>query len=144
VRVAVRLFARYREATGRQRLDVELPESGTVETAWAAVTTSYPELARYRPFTLFAIGQEYVEPDHVLRPGDELCLFPPVSGGSPAWSELRRAYDATRVQAPRGAAQRRPGGPVPMAENEAEPPPEQTAPGRGIANVPSPAMAVRC
>ena len=79
--MAVRFFARYREATGRQWLEVELPEGGTVETAWAAVVARHPELARYRPFTLFAIGNDYVEPDHPLRPGDELCLFPPVSGG---------------------------------------------------------------
>jgi molybdopterin converting factor small subunit len=81
VRVGVRLFARYREATGRERLEVEVPESGTVETAWAAVVDRYPALSQYRPFTLFAIGTEYVTSDHGLRPGDELCLFPPVSGG---------------------------------------------------------------
>ena len=81
MRVGVRLFARYREAAGRERLEVDLPDGGTVETAWAAVTGHYPELLPYRPFTLFAVGHEYVQPDHLLRPGDELCLFPPVSGG---------------------------------------------------------------
>ena len=79
--MAVRFFARYREATGRQRLELELPDGGTVEAAWAAVVSRHPELARYRPFTLFAIGNDYVDPDQTLRPGDEVCLFPPVSGG---------------------------------------------------------------
>ncbi len=82
MRVRVRLFARYREATGRERLDLDLPEDGTVESAWTAVVHRHPELEPYRPFTLFAIGHDYVEPDHPLRPDDELCLFPPVSGGS--------------------------------------------------------------
>ncbi len=82
MRVAVRFFARYREATGRQRLEVDLPEGGTVEAAWAAVVDRHPALSQYRPFTLFAIGNDYVQPDHPLKPGDELCLFPPVSGGS--------------------------------------------------------------
>jgi molybdopterin converting factor subunit 1 len=82
VKVGVRLFARYREATGRQRLEVELPEGGTVEAAWQAVVDRHPELSRYRPFTLFAVGHEYVQPDQTLHPGDELCLFPPVSGGA--------------------------------------------------------------
>src|SRR5438552_2254767 len=40
------------------------------------------ELARYRPYTLFAVGHEYVTPTHRLRPDDELSLFPPVSGGA--------------------------------------------------------------
>jgi molybdopterin synthase catalytic subunit/molybdopterin converting factor small subunit len=81
VRVGVRLFARYREAAGRERIEVELPEGGTVEGAWAAVVDRLPELARYRPFTLFAVDQDYVPADHRLAAGDELCLFPPVSGG---------------------------------------------------------------
>jgi molybdopterin converting factor subunit 1 len=82
VRVEVRLFARYREATGRQRLEVDVPDGGTVESAWQAVVARHPELGQYRPFTLFAIGHDYVQPDHALSPGDELSLFPPVSGGS--------------------------------------------------------------
>ena len=82
MRVRVRLFARYRETLGRERLEVDLPEDGTVECAWSAVADRHPELAPYRPFTLFAVGQDYVSPDHRLRPDDELCLFPPVSGGA--------------------------------------------------------------
>jgi MoaE-MoaD fusion protein len=82
VRVRVRLFARYREALGREQLEVDLPEDGTVESAWSVVADRHPELAPYRPFTLFAVGQDYVSPDHRLRPDDELCLFPPVSGGA--------------------------------------------------------------
>jgi MoaE-MoaD fusion protein len=82
VRIGVRLFARYREAAGRERLEVELPEGGTVEAAWSAVVDRHPQLRPYRPFTLFAVGDEYVDPQHRLAPSDELCLFPPVSGGS--------------------------------------------------------------
>jgi molybdopterin converting factor subunit 1 len=84
MRVRVRLFARYREATGQERVDVELPDGGTVETAWTAMVERHPELARYRPYTLFAVGHDYVEGNHPLHPDDELCLFPPVSGGSAA------------------------------------------------------------
>ena len=84
MRVAVRLFARYREAAGRERFEIELPEDGTVEAAWSAVADHHPELRRYRPYTVFAVGHDYVSPEHRLRPGDELCLFPPVSGGSDA------------------------------------------------------------
>ena len=82
MRVRVRLFARYREATGRERLDLELPEGGTVETAWSALVGRHPELAPYRPFTLFAVGHDYVQAEHPLREEDELCFFPPVSGGA--------------------------------------------------------------
>jgi MoaE-MoaD fusion protein len=86
VRVRVHLFARYREATGQQQVDLDIPEGGTVDAAWSAVVARHPQLAEYRPFTLFAVGHDYVEHDHRLKAGDELCLFPPVSGGSDAAS----------------------------------------------------------
>lgn len=82
MKVQVRFFALYREAAGRDHVELELAEGGTVEAAWAAVAERYPVLRPYRPHTLFAVGQDYVAPEHPLRPGDEVCLFPPVSGGS--------------------------------------------------------------
>ena len=94
MRVRVLLFARYRETTGRERVDVDLPDGGTVETAWKAMVERHPELARYRPYTLFAVGHDYVEADHRLRPDDELCFFPPVSGGSaPSTGDVYRVVD---------------------------------------------------
>ena len=82
MKVAVRLFARYREAAGRDHVELDLPEGGTVESAWEAVVSRFPVLQPYRPFTLFALGTDYVTPTHPLRAGDELCFFPPVSGGA--------------------------------------------------------------
>ncbi|HEU5195416.1 MAG TPA: molybdenum cofactor biosynthesis protein MoaE [Methylomirabilota bacterium] len=82
MRVRVHLFARYREAAGQEQVDLDLPEGGTVEAAWKAVVTRHPQLEQYRDYTLFAVGHDYVEADHTLKPGDELLLFPPVSGGS--------------------------------------------------------------
>jgi molybdopterin synthase catalytic subunit/molybdopterin converting factor small subunit len=82
MKVLVRLFARYREAAGRDSLDLELPDGGTVERAWEAVAHQLPALQPYRPFTLFALRNDYVDADHPLGDGDELCLFPPVSGGA--------------------------------------------------------------
>jgi molybdopterin converting factor subunit 1 len=81
MRVPVVLFARYREATGRDRLEVEIPDGSTVEAVWAALTVAHPVLVRYRPHTLFAVGTEYVTGDRPLLEGEELACFPPVSGG---------------------------------------------------------------
>ena len=82
MKVLVRLFARYREEAGRDSLDLELPEGDTVERAWEAVTAQLPVLQPYRPYTLFALRNDYVPAEHPLGDGDELCLFPPVSGGA--------------------------------------------------------------
>ena len=39
MRIPVALFARYREAVGRGRVEVEVAEGATVEDVWAALTT---------------------------------------------------------------------------------------------------------
>ncbi len=101
MKVEVRLFARYREAAGRDRVEIDLPEGGTVETAWEAVTRRFPALGQYRPFTLFALREDYVSADQRLGEGDELCLFPPVSGGSGGedWIEVTAEVLSERATA---------------------------------------------
>ncbi len=81
MRVPVALFARYREAVGRGRLEVEVAEGATVEDVWAALTAQHPALIRYRPHTLFAVGTDYVDGHHRVHAGEEVACFPPVSGG---------------------------------------------------------------
>lgn len=97
MKVNVRLFARYREAAGQDRIELELPEGGTVEAAWEAVTSRFPALSPYRPFTLFAVANDYVPADRSLSPGEELCLFPPVSGGAPTDGTGDRTGDLVQV-----------------------------------------------
>ena len=82
VKVGVRLFARYRDAVGREAVEVEVPEGATVEEVWSALAGIHPTLARYRPHTLFAIGNDYVTADRRVEAGEELACFPPVSGGA--------------------------------------------------------------
>jgi molybdopterin converting factor small subunit len=84
VRIPVALFARYREAVGRGRVEVEVADSATVEDVWAALVTAHPVLIRYRPHTLFAVGTDYVDPDRPVHAGEEVACFPPVSGGGGA------------------------------------------------------------
>jgi molybdopterin converting factor subunit 1 len=81
VKVPVSLFARYREAVGRGRVEVDVADGATVEDVWRALADSHPVLARYRPHTLFAVGNDYVSADRSVQPGEEVACFPPVSGG---------------------------------------------------------------
>jgi molybdopterin converting factor subunit 1 len=79
--IGVCLFARYREAVGRDRVEVEVADGATVEDVWWAVARAHPALERYRALTLFAVGNEYVTADRAIQPGEEVACFPPVSGG---------------------------------------------------------------
>jgi MoaE-MoaD fusion protein len=77
--VTVRLFAMLRERAGARELTIELPEGARVRDA----LDSLGELAEGLPLVM-AVNREYAAEDHVLDPGDELALIPPVSGGSTA------------------------------------------------------------
>jgi molybdopterin converting factor small subunit len=80
VKVAVLLFARYREAAGAPVVEVEVPERATLERVWAAVREAVPSLrGEVRP--LLACDRAYARPDRVLAGTEEVAAFPPVSGG---------------------------------------------------------------
>jgi molybdopterin synthase catalytic subunit len=77
MQVSVRLFAGLRERAGRSEVSLELPDGALVGDAMAHLR----DLVGGIPVVM-AVNQEYAEPDVPLRPGDELALIPPVSGGS--------------------------------------------------------------
>jgi molybdopterin synthase sulfur carrier subunit len=41
----------------------------------------YAEALKDSRVVKVAVNQEYVRPDHPLKPGDEVAIFPPVTGG---------------------------------------------------------------
>jgi molybdopterin converting factor subunit 1 len=76
--VQVRLFAALRERAGATAIELELPTGARVRDALAQVgwlTEGIP--------VVMAVNREYADAEHPLRPGDELALIPPVSGGAP-------------------------------------------------------------
>jgi molybdopterin synthase catalytic subunit len=81
-RVSVLFFGAARDAVGHSEVELELPSPATAETARAQILSTYPELRRFGSVLLLAVNQEYADPSREVRAGDELALFPPVSGGS--------------------------------------------------------------
>lgn len=77
-RYRVRLFGPFREMAGRDRVSVTLPEGASVRELVEALRRELPGLP---PSPAVAVGLEYAAPDRALRPGDEVALIPPVSGG---------------------------------------------------------------
>jgi molybdopterin converting factor subunit 1 len=59
---------------------IEAPGERTVGELKALLMRRYPEFERLRSLRL-AVNSEYVGEDRRLRPGDEVVLIPPVSGG---------------------------------------------------------------
>ncbi|HEV2829526.1 MAG TPA: molybdenum cofactor biosynthesis protein MoaE, partial [Pyrinomonadaceae bacterium] len=59
----------------------------TAATALAELLEEFPGLKRFGRSLLFAVNQEYAATDREVRDGDELAVFPPVSGGADEASE---------------------------------------------------------
>ena len=79
--VIVRLFARLADIGGVHNVELDICEGLTIHDAYLQICHRFPELIEYDGKLLYARNSEYVSPTAVLRPGDELVLIPPVSGG---------------------------------------------------------------
>lgn len=81
MRVRVKLFAVLRDRAGASEFPLELDVGATVAAAREAIAREHPSLAPHLGRVAFAVNQSYAKPDEILKPGDELALIPPVSGG---------------------------------------------------------------
>jgi len=86
IRVSVLFFGAARDATGTDEAQLVLAPPHDSQNALEQVLTTYPALRRFGNSLLFAVNQEYAQPDREISDGDELAIFPPVSGGSRAGS----------------------------------------------------------
>ena len=75
--ITVRYFASLRETVGRAEDRLDASGIGTVADVWAhlAAGTALPERV------LIAVNHEYTDLAHPVKDGDEVALFPPVTGG---------------------------------------------------------------
>ena len=76
------LFAAVREAIGERHLTLDLSEGATLRDLASCLAESYPSAGPLLPTVAFAVDDEYVRDDCVLREGSEVALIPPVSGGA--------------------------------------------------------------
>jgi molybdopterin synthase catalytic subunit len=81
VTITVLFFAQARDAAGRARDTIELPEGSLVVDALALLERAHPRLALLRSHLAVAIDERLARPDAPLRHGAEMALLPPVSGG---------------------------------------------------------------
>jgi molybdopterin converting factor subunit 1 len=91
--VRVLFFGAARDVAGHSEIELTLNGPMKATNAFEEVLSAYPELRRFGRSLLFAVNQEYSPSDLEVRDGDELALFPPVSGGSDPDGETGRKGD---------------------------------------------------
>jgi len=100
--VTVRYFAIVREAVGRDRDELALPDGATAGDVLDKVLAEQPSLANARRSLMVMVNQVYARPETTLAEGDEVALIPPVSGGTGVHYLVRvtdRPLDARETEA---------------------------------------------
>ena len=78
----VKLFATLRDRAGSAHVNVDLPDEATVSVLLDRLAAAQPQLAPTIATCVVAVNQEFAFGSTPIRSGDEVALFPPVSGGS--------------------------------------------------------------
>lgn len=75
-------FATMRDLAGVREETVSLPDGLRVKDLKSLLGGKHPQLIKAFNSAIFAVNREFAFDDHPLKEGDEVAIFPPVSGGS--------------------------------------------------------------
>jgi len=81
LKVLVNFFASHREYSGESRLELELSEGATVADLVTLLFERFPELKKLEDETIVSVNKNYSDATSILKDGDEVAIFPPISGG---------------------------------------------------------------
>ncbi len=81
----IKLFATLKDIAGQNFIKVNTMPPVTVKTLLAAVEEAYPALQPALSTSLVSVNKSFAFPETEIHEGDEIALFPPVSGGSDAF-----------------------------------------------------------
>jgi molybdopterin converting factor small subunit len=79
--LTVQLFASIRDAAGREEVVVDLPEDASAADLKGEIARQMPAVEPHMESAAVVINHRVARPHDPIRPGDEVALLPPVSGG---------------------------------------------------------------
>jgi molybdopterin converting factor subunit 1 len=89
--IQIKLFATLKDRAGSSAVNLEVPAETTVAGLLEQLAAAQPRLAPALGACLVAVNQEFALGATPIQAGDEVALFPPVSGGS--FPEIFRITD---------------------------------------------------
>jgi MoaE-MoaD fusion protein len=83
MKINVLLFATLKDLAGQNKLSLQLHgDSSTLDDVRRALVALHPQLEANLRAAIGVINQEYAFAQDIVKDGDEVAFFPPVSGGS--------------------------------------------------------------
>ena len=93
IKVRLLFFGAARDVVGEEETEVFLNAPASVVSAFTEIMDAYPLLReKFGRSLLFAVNQAYELADKEIKEGDELAIFPPVSGGD----EMKDFFELTK------------------------------------------------
>ena len=77
MKIKIKFFASLRTQIGQSEIEMELDNPLSAAQIWTHMSNKTPLPANL----LIAINQEYAHKDAIVKAGDEIAFFPPVTGG---------------------------------------------------------------
>jgi len=81
MQVTVHFYSYFKDLTGCPSASIDVPAAANIEQLLQILFSRYPKLEPMKKSMLFAVGVDYQPREYVLKPGEEVSLFPPVQGG---------------------------------------------------------------
>lgn len=81
--IKVRFFAMLKNKTGKEEVNLSVPENITLEKLKVILKNEFPAIAEFieRKSIMISVNQEFADKNTVIKDGDEVALLPPFSGG---------------------------------------------------------------
>jgi molybdopterin converting factor small subunit len=61
--------------------EMPCPPNGSQQVFWELLKEQFPRLRESFPIIRLARNGQFLQPEELIEPGDEIALIPPVSGG---------------------------------------------------------------
>jgi MoaE-MoaD fusion protein len=97
MQIRVLFFGILKDLSGKSSDSISLPENATLGDVLSHYEEIIPRLKDTKPSLAMSVNQEYAGVTTKLRPGDEVALLPPVSGGTVEPGELSAGKRSPRA-----------------------------------------------
>ncbi len=81
IKIRLKLFASMKDICGFSEKDFSFEKPASVNELIDELTGLYPAVSEKKGILLIAVNEEYTDVDTILKDGDTVAIFPPVSGG---------------------------------------------------------------
>ena len=81
IRIHLKLFASMKDICGFSEKVFTFEKPVSVNILLSELADQYPAISEKKSILLIAVNEEYTDPEAVLKDGDTVAIFPPVSGG---------------------------------------------------------------